>query len=203
MRGNSCWNKVTFLNVGPDRLEQWCVLGYLCIGEAIHTMSSVGGDGIDLALHDTVVTNLLEKPLRRAQADPHRLCRMFNSALLDLVLLDSASFTCVGAEPQAQASEPGATLWTMSKVRPSVRRLFANVPVEWSNGWILHRPGVNLCRGSTTQVPVQRGRCEETVQVSEVKTPPNHRGAHQKSATVALAGCRRRCGRCRGPDQEQ
>lgn len=80
-------------------------------------------------------------PLRRAQADPHRLGRMLNSALLDLVLLDSASFTCVGAEPQAQASEPGATLWTMSKVRPSVRRLFANVPVEWSNGWILHRPG--------------------------------------------------------------
>ena len=203
MRGNSCWNKVTFLNVGPDRLEQWCVLGYLCIGEAIHTMSSVGGVGIDLALHDTVVTNLLEKPLRRAQADPHRLGRMLNSAFLDLVLLDSASFTCVGAEPQAQASEPGATLWTMSKVRPSVRRLFANVPVEWSNGWILHRPGVDLCRGSTTQAPVQRGRCEETVQVSAVKTLPNHRGAHQKSATVALAGCRRRCGRCRGPDQEQ
>src|SRR5699024_11527690 len=45
VRGNSCWNKVTFLNVGPDRLEQWCVVGYLCIGEAIHTMSSVGGDG--------------------------------------------------------------------------------------------------------------------------------------------------------------
>ena len=97
----------------------------------------------------------------------------------------------------------GAILWTMSKVRPSVRRLFANIPVEWSNGWILHRPGVGLCRGSTTQAPVQRGRCAETVQVSEVKTLPNHRGAHQKSATVALAGCRRRCGRCRGPDQEQ
>lgn len=83
VREISGWDKVALLNVGLDRLEQWYVPGYLCIGDAAHAMTPVGGVGINLAVHDAVATaNLLAEPLRRAQADPHRFDRTLNSELL-------------------------------------------------------------------------------------------------------------------------
>ena len=53
------------LTVGVDRLTTWYKPGVLCIGDAAHTMSPVGGVGINLAIQDAVATaNLLARPLR-------------------------------------------------------------------------------------------------------------------------------------------
>jgi 2-polyprenyl-6-methoxyphenol hydroxylase-like FAD-dependent oxidoreductase len=56
---------VKLLTVGVDRLTRWYKPGLLCIGDAAHTMSPVGGVGINLAIQDAVAAgNLLAEPLR-------------------------------------------------------------------------------------------------------------------------------------------
>jgi 2-polyprenyl-6-methoxyphenol hydroxylase-like FAD-dependent oxidoreductase len=58
------WEQVKLLTVGVDRLEQWYRPGVLCIGDAAHTMSPVGGVGINLAVQDAVAAaNILAQPL--------------------------------------------------------------------------------------------------------------------------------------------
>jgi 2-polyprenyl-6-methoxyphenol hydroxylase-like FAD-dependent oxidoreductase len=58
------WEKVKLLTVMVDRLRTWHRPGLLCIGDAAHAMSPVGGVGINLAIQDAVATaNLLAEPL--------------------------------------------------------------------------------------------------------------------------------------------
>ena len=57
------------LTVGVDRLRTWWKPGLLCIGDAAHTMSPIGGVGINVAIQDAVAaSNILAAPLRE-----HRL----------------------------------------------------------------------------------------------------------------------------------
>jgi 2-polyprenyl-6-methoxyphenol hydroxylase-like FAD-dependent oxidoreductase len=59
------WDDVKLLTVGVERLRKWCRPGLLCIGDAAHTMSPVGGVGINLAIQDAVATaNTLAKSLK-------------------------------------------------------------------------------------------------------------------------------------------
>jgi 2-polyprenyl-6-methoxyphenol hydroxylase-like FAD-dependent oxidoreductase len=59
------WDDVKLLTVSVDRLTDWARPGLLCIGDAAHTMSPVGGVGINLAIQDAVATaNLLAERLR-------------------------------------------------------------------------------------------------------------------------------------------
>src|SRR6266850_3638179 len=59
------WEDVKLLTVKVDRLRQWYRPGLLCIGDAAHAMSPVGGVGINLAIQDAVATaNILTAPLR-------------------------------------------------------------------------------------------------------------------------------------------
>jgi 2-polyprenyl-6-methoxyphenol hydroxylase-like FAD-dependent oxidoreductase len=48
------WNDVNLLTVKVDRLRRWWRPGLLCIGDAAHAMSPVGGVGINLAVQDAV-----------------------------------------------------------------------------------------------------------------------------------------------------
>ena len=59
------WESIKLLTVQVDQLRQWYRPGLLCIGDAAHAMSPVGGVGINLAIQDAVATaNLLAVPLR-------------------------------------------------------------------------------------------------------------------------------------------
>jgi 2-polyprenyl-6-methoxyphenol hydroxylase-like FAD-dependent oxidoreductase len=63
------WNEVSLLSVQVSRLPRWYRDGLLCIGDAAHAMSPVGGVGINLAIQDAVAaSNLLTDALRE-----HRL----------------------------------------------------------------------------------------------------------------------------------
>ena len=54
------WEAVKLLEVKVDRLESWSCPGLLCIGDAAHAMSPVGGVGINLPVQDAVAAaNLL------------------------------------------------------------------------------------------------------------------------------------------------
>ena len=48
------WEQVKLLTVQIDRLRQWWRPGLLCIGDAAHAMSPVGGVGINIAIQDAV-----------------------------------------------------------------------------------------------------------------------------------------------------
>jgi 2-polyprenyl-6-methoxyphenol hydroxylase-like FAD-dependent oxidoreductase len=63
------WDHVKLLTVAVDRLRQWCRPGLLCIGDAAHAMSPIGGIGINLAIQDAVAAgNILAEPLRHGPA---------------------------------------------------------------------------------------------------------------------------------------
>jgi 2-polyprenyl-6-methoxyphenol hydroxylase-like FAD-dependent oxidoreductase len=73
------WDDVKLLTVRVDRLRRWYRPGLLCIGDAAHAMSPVGGVGINLAIQDAVAAaNRLAAPLgqdRLTLADLRRVQR--------------------------------------------------------------------------------------------------------------------------------
>ena len=59
------WDDIKLLSVAVDRLERWSQPGLLCLGDAAHAMSPIGGVGVNLAIQDAVAAaNLLADPLR-------------------------------------------------------------------------------------------------------------------------------------------
>jgi len=62
------WDDVKLLTVTVDRLKTWHAPGLLCIGDAAHAMSPIGGVGINLAVQDAVAAAaLLWAPLSRGR----------------------------------------------------------------------------------------------------------------------------------------
>ena len=71
------WDDVKLLTVAVDRLRRWHKPGLLCIGDAAHAMSPIGGVGINLAIQDAVAAaNILAVPLKEGRV---------TDALLDAV----------------------------------------------------------------------------------------------------------------------
>jgi 2-polyprenyl-6-methoxyphenol hydroxylase-like FAD-dependent oxidoreductase len=71
------WSDVKLLTVVVDRLRQWYRPGLLCIGDAAHAMSPIGGVGINLAVQDAVAAaNILSGPLARGACRASDLARV-------------------------------------------------------------------------------------------------------------------------------
>jgi 2-polyprenyl-6-methoxyphenol hydroxylase-like FAD-dependent oxidoreductase len=65
------------LTVSVDRLQRWYRPGLLCIGDAAHAMSPIGGVGINLAIQDAVAAaNILAPTLRRGTPSPGMLAQV-------------------------------------------------------------------------------------------------------------------------------
>jgi 2-polyprenyl-6-methoxyphenol hydroxylase-like FAD-dependent oxidoreductase len=68
------WDKVKLLTVQVNRLQDWCSPGLLCIGDAAHAMSPVGGIGINIALQDAVAAaNMLTESFLSGAPTVHDL----------------------------------------------------------------------------------------------------------------------------------
>jgi 2-polyprenyl-6-methoxyphenol hydroxylase-like FAD-dependent oxidoreductase len=82
------WEDVRTLRVQVDRLRRWFRPGLLCIGDAAHAMSPIGGVGINLAVHDAVAAaNLPVRPLRDGTLSTRHLARVQLRRLLPTVVV--------------------------------------------------------------------------------------------------------------------
>src|SRR5262252_5818408 len=71
------WDAINLLTVKLNRLARWYEPGLLCIGDAAHAMSPMGGVGINLAIQDSVATaNLLADPLRERRVTESMLAQI-------------------------------------------------------------------------------------------------------------------------------
>ena len=65
------WDDIKLLTVQVNRLREWYRPGLLCIGDAAHAMSPIGGVGINLAIQDAVAAaNILIPEFRRGATIP-------------------------------------------------------------------------------------------------------------------------------------
>ncbi len=79
---------VKHLDVRLNRLNHWQVDGLLCIGDAAHSMSPVGGVGINLAVQDAVAAaTLLADPLRRGAVTSKELAAVRRRRLWPTILV--------------------------------------------------------------------------------------------------------------------
>ena len=71
------WDDAKLLTVSVDRLRTWWRPGLLCLGDAAHAMSPIGGVGINLAVQDAVAAaNILGPPLLRGGLSTEHLRRL-------------------------------------------------------------------------------------------------------------------------------
>jgi 2-polyprenyl-6-methoxyphenol hydroxylase-like FAD-dependent oxidoreductase len=71
------WNDLKLLTVRVDRLRQWHRPGLVCVGDAAHAMSPVGGVGINLAIQDAVAAaNILAGPLGEGAVSAEDLAKI-------------------------------------------------------------------------------------------------------------------------------
>ena len=94
------WDQIKLLTVKVNRLREWCRPGLLCIGDAAHAMSPIGGIGINLAIQDAVAAANILAPtfahgvptlgdLKRVQQRrefPTRMTQRLQMAIQDRVM---------------------------------------------------------------------------------------------------------------------
>ena len=121
------WDDVGFLEVRVNRLERWYRPGLLCIGDAAHAMSPVGGVGINLAIQDAVATaNLLTAPLLRGDLDERNLAKVQRRRSLPtritqrVQLLVQKQMVSGAGDPDAPVTLP-RPLRVLSKFPPLLR----------------------------------------------------------------------------------
>jgi 2-polyprenyl-6-methoxyphenol hydroxylase-like FAD-dependent oxidoreductase len=115
-----------------DRLREWYRPGLLCIGDAAHAMSPIGGVGINLAIQDAVAAaNLLFEPLRTGAPAVRELAAVQHRRMLPVrltqamqVFIQNRVITSVLA-----STAPTKPPWPLKLVRalPFLRRIPARV----------------------------------------------------------------------------
>jgi 2-polyprenyl-6-methoxyphenol hydroxylase-like FAD-dependent oxidoreductase len=130
------WDDVKLLVVTVDRLRRWHAPGLLCIGDAAHAMSPIGGVGINLAIQDAVATaNLLVQPLRAHSVTERHLAAVERRRTFPVkvsqaiqVFAQARIFSGVLRAPSAAAATPAIPLVVLILRRfPFLQRIAARV----------------------------------------------------------------------------
>jgi 2-polyprenyl-6-methoxyphenol hydroxylase-like FAD-dependent oxidoreductase len=120
------WDDVKLLTVQVDRLRRWSRPGLLCIGDAAHAMSPVGGVGVNLAIQDAVAAaNRLAVPLAERRVTTDDLTAVQRRRELPTRVTQQLQLT-------VQRRAIARVLTTRAPLRPpALVRLLARVPLFW------------------------------------------------------------------------
>lgn len=126
------WDDLKLLTVRVDRLPKWWKPGFLCIGDAAHAMSPIGGVGVNLAVQDAVAAaNILSEPLAQKIADDRHLRAIQHRRELPtrltqtLQLLVQRRVIAPALQSAGQNAPPAAVQFLVK--RPLFRRLIGRV----------------------------------------------------------------------------
>ena len=126
------WDDLKLLTVRVDRLPKWWKPGFLCIGDAAHAMSPIGGVGVNLAVQDAVAAaNILSEPLAQKIADDRHLRAIQHRRELPtrltqtLQLLVQRRVIAPALQSAGQNAPPTAVQFLVK--RPLFRRLIGRV----------------------------------------------------------------------------
>ena len=114
---------VKFLDVRLNRLGRWNADGLLCIGDAAHAMSPVGGIGINIAVQDAVgAATLLAEPLLRRDVTQRDLAavrrRRLPAAVLTQAVQRFMHRQLVEPILRGESADPPAVLTTVLQRLP-------------------------------------------------------------------------------------
>jgi 2-polyprenyl-6-methoxyphenol hydroxylase-like FAD-dependent oxidoreductase len=117
------WDDVKLLTVTVDRLRQWWRSGLLCIGDAAHAMSPIGGVGINLAIQDAVAAaNVLAEPLRKGVVTADMLAQIQRRRALPTRIVQ-------GAQIVLQNNVIGPALQTSGRLKPPLLLKLIRLPL--------------------------------------------------------------------------
>ena len=152
------WDDVKLLTVAVDRLLDWSKPGLLCIGDAAHAMSPVGGVGINLAIQDAVAAaNLLAAKLRGGgvpsedDLDTVRRRRLWPTKATQAVQVAIQNNVLVRVM-KSRAGEPLEVPLPMRVLTalPPLQRLFARLLGMGVRPEHVHSPAAGLARAPIT-----------------------------------------------------
>ncbi len=126
------WDDIKLLNVSIDRLRTWYRPGLLCIGDAAHAMSPVGGVGINLAIQDAVAAaNILWKPLKEGTLTTFDLAKVQHRRTLPTRVTQRLQVLAQNrfAQPVLRSTKPLEVPWALRVLgrTPLLQRIPARI----------------------------------------------------------------------------
>jgi 2-polyprenyl-6-methoxyphenol hydroxylase-like FAD-dependent oxidoreductase len=125
-------NDVLLLDVRLDRLRRWHTDGLLCLGDAAHAMSPVGGVGINLAIQDAVAAaRLLAAPLRERRVTTADLARVQQRRQRPAVILQAIQRTLhLGIGPLLSGRVTPRPPWGLLRLASRAPRWMVRIPAR-------------------------------------------------------------------------
>src|SRR5205814_8313959 len=126
------WDDIKLLTVVVDRLEKWWRLGLLCIGDAAHAMSPIGGVGVNLAVQDAVAAaNILALPLRDGRLTTDDLAAVQRRRTLPMKVIQAMQIGVQSRviDPLLDSEKPITAPWAVTLFNrfPVLRRIPARI----------------------------------------------------------------------------